>query len=144
MFVFVREPLTSSPCVAYSLSMYPYHDDVPCGRRGRSSVSWCALDLLTMRQRSKKKPVMPSRYRFYKVTQSCCNLLIDCFYICSHRPHATPAVRVQGSQQQLDKVTGKMGKHGASSGHQFKADQEIVQYIYREAKKANRDRTLLL
>jgi hypothetical protein len=34
---------------------------VPCRRRGKSR---CALDLLMMRQRSKKRAVMPSRHGF--------------------------------------------------------------------------------
>ena len=98
------------PCVS---NVYPHGD--PCGRRSKSSTVWYALDLLTMRQRGKKKS-QPFQVdvSFIRVIRSSCNPSIVCFYICSlrlvFRLLATLAVSCAGSQQQLGKGCWQYGE----------------------------------
>ncbi|KAI0248217.1 hypothetical protein BJV78DRAFT_1239005 [Lactifluus subvellereus] len=81
MCVFVHNSTRSrGDHVRHISIMYPRC--VPCGRRSKSSTVWCALDLLTMRQRDKKKcQSCPVDVGFIRVIRSGCDPSIDCLFL---------------------------------------------------------------
>jgi hypothetical protein len=113
---------TASSGVACSWCMHPYR--APCGRRGKS---WCALDLLAMRQRGKKRSVMPSRYSFCSFFRLHANVVV--------------VVQVQGSQHQLGGVAGKMGTRCVIRTSVQSRSRNHIMYIQRSNEDKLRQNT---